>query len=157
VLGVPAYGAGDQVTSRVVNNLALNYRSGPEGLGHGFEGTVYYGAKYVAGRYADDRYDGFIDVVGFDLRQDVGTRFDIGVAGSVQHAWNRHVWSWSGGPSAGVSPAANVWLSAGYNIAGYRDRDFEADRYTRQGPYVTMRLKFDQHSLGGATRALFGR
>ncbi|GAA0658523.1 putative repeat protein (TIGR01451 family) [Sphingomonas insulae] len=157
VLGVPAYGGGDQVTSRVVNNLAINYRSGPEGLGHGFEATLYYGAKYVAGRYADDVYDGFIDVVGFDLRQDLGTRFDIGVAGSVQHAWDRGVWSWSGGPSAGVSPAPNLWISAGYNIAGYRDRDFEADRYTRQGPYVTMRLKFDQLSLGGATRALFGR
>ena len=157
VLGVPAYGAGDQVTSRVVNNLALNYRSGPEGLGHGFEGTLYYGAKYVAGRYADDIYDGFIDVVGFDLRQDIGTRFDVGVAGSVQHAWGRGVWSWSGGPSIGVSPAGNLWISAGYNVAGYRDRDFEADRYTRQGPYVTMRLKFDQLSLGAATRAVFGR
>lgn len=157
VLGVPAYGAGDQVTSRIVNNLAVNYRSGPEGLGHGFEGTVYYGAKYVAGRYADDTYDGFIDVVGFDLRQDIGTRLDIGVTGSVQHAWSRGVWSWSGGPSIGVSPAPNLWISAGYNVAGYRDRDFEADRYTRQGPYVTMRLKFDQLSLGGATRAVFGR
>ena len=50
-----------------------------------------------------------------------------------------------------------MWISAGYNIAGYRERDFEADRYTRQGPYVTMRLKFDQRTLGGATRALFGR
>jgi len=157
VLGVPAYGAGDQVTTRVINNLAVNYRSGPEGLGHGFEGTVYYGAKYVAGRYADDRYDGFIDVVGFDLRQDIGTRIDVGVTGSVQHAWNRGVWSWSGGPSIGLSPARNLWVSAGYNLAGYRDHDFEADRYTRQGPYVTMRLKFDQLSLGGATHALFGR
>ncbi|MEH3159836.1 MAG: hypothetical protein PGN08_13440 [Sphingomonas taxi] len=156
-LGVPAYGAGDQVTSRVINNVALNYRSGPEGLGHGFEGSVYYGAKYVAGRYADDRYDGFIHVVGFDLRQDVGPRFDIGVAGSVQHAWDRGVWSWSGGPSLGAAPIPNLWISAGYNVAGYRDRDFEADRYTRQGPYVTLRLKFDQGTLGGATRALLGR
>ena len=49
-----------------------------------------------------------------------------------------------------------MWISAGYNVAGYRDRDFEDDRYTRQGPYVTMRLKFDQTTIGGATRALFG-
>ncbi|MGU3389293.1 hypothetical protein [Sphingomonas sp. M1A8_2b] len=156
-LGVPAYGAGDQVTSRIINNLAVNYRTGPEGLGHGTEATVYYGAKYVAGRFADDTYDGYIDVTGFELRQDVGTRFDIGVSGSVQHAWSRGAWSWSGGPSAGVSPAQNMWLTAGYNVSGYRDRDFEDDRYTRQGPYVTMRLKFDQTTIGGATRALFGR
>ncbi|MBI0475855.1 DUF11 domain-containing protein [Sphingomonas sp. MA1305] len=157
VLGVPANGASAQITFRAINNLAINYRSGPEGLGHGFEGTVYHGAKYVRGRFADDVYDGFIDVVGFDLRQDIGTRFDIGVAGSVQHAWNRGAWSWSGGPTAGVSPAPNLWLSAGYNLSGYRDRDFSDDRYTRQGPYLTLRLKFDQSSLRGATRALLGR
>ncbi len=156
VLGIPAAGGGEQVTTRLVNNLAVNYRTGAEGLGHGTEATVYYGAKYVKGRFADDVYDGYIDVTGFELRQDLGTHFDIGVAGSVQHAWDRGVWSWSGGPSVGVSPAANVWISAGYNVAGYRDRDFEDDRYTRQGPYVTMRLKFDQLSLGAATRSLLG-
>ena len=156
VLGVPAYGGGDQVTSRIINNLAVNYRTGPEGLGHGTEATMYYGAKYVAGRFADDTYDGYIDVTGLELRQDLGTRIDIGVAGSVQHAWSRGAWSWSGGPSLGVSPAQNTWFSAGYNVSGYRDRDFEDDRYTRQGPYVTMRLKFDQTTIGGATRALFG-
>ncbi len=156
-LGVPAYGAGDQVTSRIINNLALSYRTGPEGAGHGFEATIYYGAKYVAGRFADDRYDGYIDVTGFELRRDLGSRFDIGVQGSAQHGWSRGVVAWSGGPSAGVSPAANVWISAGYNIAGYRDRDFEDDRYTRQGPYLTTRLKFDRTTLDNATRALFGR
>jgi hypothetical protein len=35
----------------------------------------------------------------------------------------------------------------GWNIAGFHDRDFEEARYTRSGPYVTMRLKFDQLSL----------
>ena len=156
VLGVPAAGGGQQITTRLVNNLAVNYRTGAEGRGHGLEATFYYGAKYVDGRYADDRFDGYIDVTGFDLRHDLGTRFDIGVAGSVQHAWGGGVWSFSGGPSVGASPAPNVWISAGYNVAGYRDRDFDDDRYTRQGPYVTMRLKFDQRLLGGTTRALFG-
>ena len=147
VLGVPSYGYGQQDTTRLINNLALNYRTGPEGRGHGFEGTLYYGAKYVKGRIADDRFDGFIDVAGFDLRRDLGKRFDVGVQGSVQHAWTARAWSFSGGPSVGVSPAPNLWISAGYNVAGYRDRDFEADRYTRKGPYVTLRLKFDQTSL----------
>lgn len=156
VLGVPAYGAGTQVTTRAINNLALNYRTGPEGAGHGFEGTVYYGAKYVKGRFADDTFDGFIDVTGFELRRDLGRRLDVGVQGSVQHAWNTGTWSWSGGPSVGLSPAKNLWVSAGYNIAGYRDRDFEDDRYTRSGPYVTMRLKFDQTTIRSATRTLFG-
>ena len=156
LLGVPAYGAGEQVTTRVINNVAVNYRTGAEGEGHGFEATVYYGAKYVDGQFGDDVYTGFIDVVGFELRRDIGHRFDIGVQGSVQHAWSAGAVSFSGGPSAGISPAKNVWISAGYNIAGYRDRDFAEDRYTRQGPYVTMRLKFDQQTIGGAAHAVFG-
>lgn len=157
-LGVPAYGTNEQVTSRAVNNLAVNYRTGPEGAGHGTEATLYYGAKYVRGRFADDVYTGFVDVTGFELRQDVGRRFDVGVQGSVQHAWSgRGAWAWSGGPSVGLSPGGNTWVTVGYNVAGYRDRDFEADRYTRSGPYVTMRLKFDQLSLGAAARAFTGR
>ena len=60
--------------------------------------------------------------------------------------------AFSGGPSAGVSPAQNVWISVGYNITGYRDRDFEGDRYTRAGPFVTMRLKVDQSTIGRALR-----
>ena len=155
-LGVPAYGGGQQITTRLVNNFALNYRTGAEGLGHGLEATVYYGAKYISGRYADDTFDGYIDVTGFDLRHDIGTHLDVGVAGSVQHAWRGDAYAFSGGPSVGASPAVNVWITAGYNIAGYRDRDFEEDRYTRQGPYITMRLKFDQFSLGNAARSLIG-
>lgn len=156
VLGVASYGAAGQTTLRLVNNLALNYRTGAEGLGHGFEATVYYGAKWVRGSFGADDYTGYIDVTGFDLRKDIGRKFDIGVQGSVQHAWQRGSFAFSGGPSAGASPAPNLWISAGYNVAGYRDRDFEEDRYTRKGPYVTMRLKFDQLGLGSLGRRFMG-
>ena len=37
----------------------------------------------------------------------------------------------------------------GWNVVGFHDRDFSEDRYTRSGPYVTMRIKFDQLSLAG--------
>jgi uncharacterized repeat protein (TIGR01451 family) len=154
VLGVPSFADGDQTTTRVINNLAVNYRSGEEGAGHGLEVSFYYGAKYVRGRYADEVYDGFIDVIGTEIRKDISAHFDIGFAGSMQHAWKDDAKSFSFGPSVGASPAQNVWITAGYNISGYRDRDFEDDRYTRQGPYVTMRMKFDQLSLGGIARAV---
>ncbi|WP_246524694.1 hypothetical protein [Sphingobium phenoxybenzoativorans] len=155
-LGVPSFADGDQTTTRAINNIAINYRSGDEGAGHGLEVSLYYGAKYVRGRYADDVYDGFIDVIGTEIRKDIGRHFDVGFSGSMQHAWKDGAKSFSFGPSAGVSPAQNVWITAGYNISGYRDRDFEADRYTRQGPYVTMRMKFDQLSLRAASRMVTG-
>jgi hypothetical protein len=79
------------------------------------------------------------------------------VQGSMQHAWERKSVAFSAGPSVGVSPATNVWITAGYNITGYRDRDFSKDRYTRQGAYLTFRLKFDQQTIGNAARSVLGR
>jgi uncharacterized repeat protein (TIGR01451 family) len=143
-----------QTSDRIVNNLALNYRTGPEGAGHGLEATLHHGIRYIRGRFTGDTYTGLIDVTGFELRHDIGHRFDIGVQASVQHSWSgRGAWAWSGGPSLGVSPAGNLWLTAGYNIAGYRDRDAGADRYTRKGPYVTMRIKVDQDGARAAVAA----
>jgi hypothetical protein len=151
---VPAFADSDQQTTRTINNIALNYRTGDEGRPHGLEISLYYGAKYIAGRFADDKYDGFIDVIGTEIRKDLGAHFDIGVNASMQHAWKEDVKSFSFGPSVGVSPGQNVWISAGYNVKGYRDRDFEDARYTRQGPYLTMRLKFDQQTIGKAARGM---
>jgi hypothetical protein len=51
------------------------------------------------------------------------------------------------GPNIGIKPFDNGWISVGWNLVGFHDRDFEEARYTRSGPYVTMRLKFDQLSL----------
>ena len=156
MLGVPAYGGGFQATLRVINNFAVNYRTGNEGAGHGLEATLYYGSKWVRGSFGADDYTGYVDAIGFDLRRDLGRRFDVGLQASVQHAWDRGTVAYGYGPSLGVSPARDVWITAGYNVAGYRDRDFEADRYARKGPYVTARLKFDGRSLGRAGRAIFG-
>lgn len=154
-LAVPTFAQGDDSTMRVINNLAVNYRSGAEGDGHGFEASLYYGAKYVKGRYADETYDGFIDVIGLEIRKDIGAHFDVGAAGSVQHSWSGGPFAFSYGPSVGVSPAKDVWITAGYNITGYRDHDFEDARYTRQGPYLT-RMKFDQGSIKDAAQAIRG-
>ncbi|MBB4858902.1 hypothetical protein HNO88_002228 [Novosphingobium chloroacetimidivorans] len=147
---------GGQISTRLVNNLAVNYRTGAEGDGHGWEASFYHGAKYVIGRFGDDGYTGFIDVIGFDLRRDLGPRFDIGIQASRQHSWSSHATSYSLGPSLGFSPGNGVWMSAGYNLRGFHDRDFAEARYTRQGPFVTMRMKFDQLSLSAAARQIMG-
>ncbi|VWX54255.1 hypothetical protein [Novosphingobium sp. 9U] len=145
-----------QISTRIVNNLAINYRTGVEGDGHGWEASLYHGAKYVIGRFGDDRYTGFIDVIGFDLRKDLGPQFDFGLQASRQHSWSSHATSYSVGPSLGFSPGNGIWMSAGYNIRGFHDRDFAGARYTRQGPFVTMRMKFDQLSLSAAARQVMG-
>jgi len=61
---------------------------------------------------------------------------------------------YSFGPSIGVSPAKNIWVSAGYNIEGFKDDDFEAAEYSRKGVYLQMRLKFDQNTARGLLRRI---
>jgi uncharacterized repeat protein (TIGR01451 family) len=156
VLGVPSLVDGGQISTRVINNLAVNYRTGEEGDPHRIEASLYYGAKYVRGIFGDDRYTGFIDVIGLEVRRDIGEHFDIGVNAGMQHAWSAGTVAFTVGPSVGMSPAKNLWIVAGYNVSGFHDRDFEEARYTRQGPYVTMRFKFDQMTLGSAARSMLG-
>ncbi|MES2987704.1 MAG: hypothetical protein V4808_07345 [Pseudomonadota bacterium] len=155
-LAVPTFASDTRTTFRLINNAAINYRTGSEGAGHGFEASLYYGAKYVRGRYADEKFDGFVDVIGVEVRKDLTARFDVGANASVQHSWTNKAANLSLGASVGVSPAKNLWLTAGYNVAGYRDRDFEEARWTRKGPFLTLRFKFDQQSLGEVARPAFG-
>lgn len=155
-LGSAGFGAGAQDSFRAIGNVALTYRSDLERSRQGWDATVYYGAKWVDGSFGADDYAGYTDAIGFDVRRALGRRVDAGVQGSVQHNWSRGTIAYAGGPVVGFSPAGDVWLTAGYNLSGYRDRDFSEDRYTRAGPFVTLRMKFDQGDIGAAARRMAG-
>ena len=47
----------------------------------------------------------------------------------------------------GVTVFENVWISLGYNFAGFRDDDFSGSNYTAQGPFITFRIKADQDTF----------
>ncbi len=54
---------------------------------------------------------------------------------------------YSAGIDVGTTFAKNVWISVGYNFAGFRDDDFSASRHTAQGPYLKIRIKADQDTF----------
>ena len=146
-------------SGRIVNNLAVNYASDAEGE-HGrgqFQVSAYYGAKYVQGRFDDDTYTGFVDVVGLNGSVDVSPSVDVGLNLAVEHAWSDHNLTFAIGPSVGLSPMANSWISVGWNLVGFRDRDFQQAAYTQDGPYITTRFKFDQLTLAPLLNRLQGR
>jgi uncharacterized repeat protein (TIGR01451 family) len=140
---------GNARSRRMVNALSINH-SPNGGMGEWLdrsELSLFWGARYVADRLGEDDVKGWSNVVGADLRFDLSETLDVGVAGTVRHGLGARAVAYSGGPSLGFSPAENSWITVGYNFTGFEDRDFEEARYTRAGPYVTMRLKFDQLSL----------
>lgn len=84
---------------------------------------------------------------GLDLRLDLGSRFDLGLTGTLRANVNERTASYAIGPQIGFVPAEDVTLAIGYNITGFRDPDFAAARSTNKGPFVSLRLKFDETIL----------
>jgi uncharacterized repeat protein (TIGR01451 family) len=152
---------GNARSARLVNNFVLNYASDAwkgDGDGEG-SGSVldlyqrsqlslYYGSKYVLDTYDGSDYAGYTDILGAEARFDLTSRIDVGLRASVLHSWSRNTFAWAFGPSIGFTPFTNAWVSVGYNIRGFNDRDFESSHYTAEGAYLVFRMKFDQHTLG---------
>ncbi len=128
-------------SARVVNDLAVSYDGANQ-----WRGGAHYGAKYVTEKMSGDDTDGFVHVVGAEVSRRMTPEVDLGVRVEARQARGFET-AYSAGPAVGWAPVANTWVSVGYNIVGFHDRDFEEARYTRQGAYFTFRVKFDQTSL----------
>jgi hypothetical protein len=143
-IGIPLIVTGDAQSRRIVNSLSVNYiQAGAESA----ELSLFWGSRYVSERLRNSDVGGWSNVVGIDWRYDLSETLDVGVAGTVRHGLGGNSVAWSGGPTVGLTPFENGWLSAGWNFVGFEDSDFEEARYTRSGPYVTLRVKFDQLTL----------
>ena len=150
-LGLPLDVVGDARSTRIVNSLSFNWtpRSGRNGWLDRSEIALFWGTRYTSDRYGRDDVKGWSNVLGADIRFDLGERFEIGFAGTARIGLDADARAFAGGPQFGFRPFDNGWLQLGWNVVGFSDRDFSENRYTRDGPYVTARFKFDQTSLAG--------
>lgn len=153
--GVAAAGYGptaraDGIASKVINNLAVNFDSARGDHDRwAVQASVYHGAKLVRGRFDGEARTNLVQVIGAEARLDLTRRIDLGVNLSLRHSGKDGGTSYAIGPSIGVAPAENTWISIGWNVVGYHDPDFEAAGYSRKGFYVTARVKFDQNTFAG--------
>lgn len=129
-------------TRKFVNNLSANYM-----LSAATQVSLQYGLKYVLDNIDSDEYRGFTDLYGLEVRHNIGNQWDLGLQGSRYTSWHAANSDYSYGVSVGYSPAKNLWMSLGYNFAGFSDSDFSASDYTAQGIFLKYRFKFDQHSI----------
>ena len=150
--GAPLLVTGDAVSKRIVNSLSVNWspvtRAQGRYLGRS-EVQLFWGSRYVSDRIDQDDLSGWSNIVGADVRFDLSETFDLGIGGSVRESNGGRAISYAGGPSVGIAPFKNGYITVGYNVVGFHDRDYAAERYTRSGPYVTLRFKFDQDTLAG--------
>ena len=87
------------------------------------------------------------------VTRDLGERFDVGLAARVLGNATLAQRTAAIGAELGYRVIENLWLSAGYNFSGFRDRDLADDGTTQAGVYVRMRFKFDENLFGARVDA----
>ena len=138
-----------QGESKIVNNAAANVM-----LSDRWQLTTNYGVKRVSTEFADTKLKTTSHLLGAETRFDITDKIDLGLTGSVLTTSGTDNLQYSYGPSIGIAPVKNVWISAGYNFEGFKDDDFEAAEYTRDGVYLKLRIKFDQNTASGLLRRI---
>ena len=149
--GAPLLVNGNVTSRRIINSLSVNYT--PIDADNGIfseagEYGFFWGSRYVFDRFGPDDVEGWSNMVGADIKFDLSDTIDVGGQATARIGNNFDSIAYSGGPSVGITPFKNGYISVGYNVVGFADRDFEESRYTRDGPFITFRLKFDQETLG---------
>lgn len=125
---------------KLVNHFKLNYE-----FDRRTQFAAQYSAKLVLDRVDGRDYSSAGNLFGLEARHDLSDKWDVAL-----HLRARHL---AGGGSAlqpnyGVALGRrlydNLWLSVGYNFAGFYDSEFSASEYTAHGPYLRLRAKLDQ-------------
>lgn len=143
------FAAGGARSTRAIASVSANWAPGREPI-RGPRGEL---GLFLAIRHNFDRYEGF-DLKGttvvtrLDARLNLGPRVELGAVATMRRSLGAGVTSFAVGPQIGISPATDTMLTIGYNIAGFRDRDFSAARSTDKGLFASVKMKFDADSLG---------
>jgi large repetitive protein len=78
--------------------------------------------------------------------RDIGERWDVSVHSAL--LFNSHGSRQFGlGAELGYLMSTNLWLSAGYNLFGLRERELAGQDHTQPGVYLRLRFKFDESSF----------
>jgi uncharacterized repeat protein (TIGR01451 family) len=141
---------GDEELSRwrIVNNFNANRR-----IGAGSQLSLQYAAKYVRDRFDENTFSGYTDLIGIDLRQGIRGQWDVGMSLSALQSYRADTADYSVGADVGYLLRDNMWITLGYNVAGFYDQDFAEARYTAKGPY----LRFSIKSSGQILRRIAGQ
>lgn len=106
-----------------------------------------YATKFVTEDVDGLVIDNAAHLLGTRATYDIAQRWDVGV--HARALFNRKFDGYQGGVGAevGFLVTDNLWVSAGYNVIGFRDDDLAANEYTTRGAYLRLRFKFDEGML----------
>jgi len=141
---------GDARSTRIVGSISADL-SPKEQEGDAYvqrQGAgVFLAARYTLDNYQDQKLSGSAVLAGVDAHIGIGERIEIGGTASVRRLMGQGVMDFAVGPSVGFVPARDTILTVGYNIVGFRDRDFSVSRSTNRGIFATFKAKFDPSTI----------
>ena len=107
-----------------------------------------YTGRY-AGKYVIDDSNGISStstahLLGGRLDYDFKRDWTAGINTSVLFNGNFGSRQYALGGELGYLAMKNLWVSAGYNVFGFFDKDLTGEDYTNQGLFLRLRYKFDE-------------
>ncbi|MFO6448894.1 hypothetical protein ACLBKU_17315 [Erythrobacter sp. NE805] len=143
---------GNATSRRLVASLSANWsprgedEDGAEVRRH--ELALFLGARHNLEELEGEEFKGTSVLVGADGRIGIGERFELGASATVRSNLTDGETRFAFGPTLGVVPAKGVLVTVGYNIEGFRDRDFGPARNTDKGVFAAVRMKIDADTFG---------
>lgn len=141
---------GDAAARRLIASLSSNFSprgqvGGAEVRRHEF--ALFLGARHNLDRFEGTEFAGTSVLVGGDARIGIGERIEIGASTTVRSDVGAGATSFAYGPTVGVVPVEGMLVTVGYNVAGFRDRDFGPARNTDKGIFAAVRMMIDADSF----------
>ena len=84
---------------------------------------------------------------------DLNRKWDIGVITTAICSLDCSSRQYGMGFETGYRLIGNMWLSTGYNLAGFHDADLAGEDITRRGAFLRMRFKFDENIFSPRAKA----
>lgn len=110
--------------------------------------TARYAGKFVEENSAGLDSSSITHLLSTRVTRDLAKNWDIGVMASTLFSGDLGSRQYGMGAEAGYLVKENLWVSVGYNLMGFKDKDLAGEDYTDKGVYIRLRYKFDENVFG---------
>ncbi len=141
----------EEDTLQTPNYDTQSYIGSLEGVYQATSRTQLIG-KYAGKFEKDGGLHAYTDLVSARILHDLTDRFDVGAEYRILKSHRVGSLLHGGSVEMGTRLVKNLWLSVGYCFDEF-DSDLTGDDYQGRGPFVRLRFKFDENTLG----RIFGR
>ncbi len=107
-----------------------------------------YAGKYARESEGGIRSSAYTDLVLAGVGCDLTDRWDVGVQGRLMNQYDAGIHSLGVLARSGYRIYRNLYGGVGYNVSRLDDRDLSGAGYKSHGPFVELRFKFDEETLG---------